>query len=156
MSAPGRGREATPGADQAARRPSPVESSRVEAYLVGRGYHVARDEDEDLTGTWDGDRFWFLLLGEQQEILQVRGRWHRTLPAHRRAAALLAVNDWNRERIWPKVYLRDEDEGAALYTEVSVDLEHGVTDDQLGQLVACGLGTGVQFFAALSGLVPED
>ncbi|MBO1753302.1 YbjN domain-containing protein [Actinotalea sp. BY-33] len=155
MSAPGRGREAT-GADQAARRPSPVDLSRVEAYLVGRGYHVAHDEDGDLTGTWDGDRFWFLLLGEQHEILQVRGRWHRTLPAHRRAAALLAVNDWNRERIWPKVYLRDEDEGSALYTEVSVDLEHGVTDDQLGQLVACGLGTGVQFFAALGGLVPED
>ena len=155
MSAPGRRREAAPGADLAARRPSPLAAARIESYLVERGYHVAYDEDGDLTGTWDGDRFWFLLLGEQEEILQVRGRWHRTLPPHRRTAALLAVNDWNRERIWPKVYLRDEDEGTALYTEVSVDLEHGVTGDQLGQLVACGLGTGVQFFAALGGLVPD-
>ena len=142
-----------------AQRPRPLDSARVEAYLVGQGYHVHRDEDDDLTGTWDGDRFWFLLLGDDHEVLQVRGRWHRTLPEERRAAALLAVNDWNRERIWPKAYLRSEDGALALYGEVSVDLEHGVTDDQLAQLVACGLGTGVQLFAALAALatlVPED
>ena len=135
-------------------RTRPLTVDRVEAYLVGQGYHVTRDADGDLTGTWDGDRFWFLLLGEHGEILQVRGRWHRTLPEARRTAALLAVNDWNRERIWPKAYVRSEDEGTAVYAETSVDLEHGVTDDQLGQLLACGLGTGVQFFAALSQLVP--
>jgi hypothetical protein len=137
-------------------RPRPLDSARVEAYLVSRGYHVVRDEDDDLTGTWDGDRFWFLLLGEDHEVLQVRGRWHRTLPVVRRSAALLAVNDWNRERIWPKAYLREEDGQTALYAEVSVDLEHGVTDDQLAQLIACGLGTGVQLFAALGMLVPDD
>lgn len=134
---------------------TPLTIDRVEAYLRSRGYNVVRDGDGDLTGTWDGDRFWFLLLGEREEILQVRGRWHRALPAARRTAALLAVNDWNRERIWPKVYLREEEGGTAVYTEVSTDLEHGVTDEQLAQLVACGLGTGVQLFAALGGLVPE-
>lgn len=139
----------------APRRTRPLDRGRVEAYLAGRGYHVAVDEDGDLTGTWDGNRFWFILSGERDEILQVRGRWQRTLSPTRRTAALLAVNDWNRERIWPKVYLRDEEDGTALYTEVSVDLEHGVSDDQLAQLVSCGLGTGAQFFSALAGLVPD-
>ena len=137
-------------------RPRPVDSARVEAFLVGQGYHIMRDEDGDLTGTWDGDRFWFLLLGDHQEVLQVRGRWHRTLPEHRRESVLLAVNDWNRERIWPKAYLRSEDGETVVYGEVSVDLEHGVTDDQLAQMVGCGLGTGVQLFAALADLVPAD
>lgn len=136
--------------------PTPLDSDRVEAYLRSRGYRVQRDPDGDLTGTWDGDRFWFLLLGEQHEVLQVRGRWHRTLPQDRWGAALLTVNDWNRERLWPKAYLRAEDGQTALYGEVSVDLEHGVTDDQLAQLVACGLGTGVQLFAALADLVPDE
>ena len=135
-------------------RTRPLTRARVQAYLTSRSYHVQVDDDGDLTGTWDGDRFWFLLLGEDEELLQVRGRWHRVLPSARRAAALLAVNDWNRERVWPKVYLRDEDEGVAVYTEVTTDLEPGVSDDQLAQLVACGLGTGVQVFAALSALVP--
>ncbi|WP_182113617.1 MULTISPECIES: YbjN domain-containing protein [unclassified Actinotalea] len=150
------GPESGRGPSRLTQRPRPLDSARVEAYLVGEGYHVHRDEDDDLTGTWDGDRFWFLLLGEDHEVLQVRGRWHRTLPEHRRAAALLAVNDWNRERIWPKAYVRAEDGELALYGEVSVDLEHGVTDDQLAQLVACGLGTGVQLFAALGQLVPPQ
>ncbi|MBC7291001.1 MAG: YbjN domain-containing protein [Actinotalea sp.] len=151
---PARGRTGPGGVPQ---RTAPLSRARVQAYLVARGYSVGLDDDGDLTGTWDGNRFWFLLTGEQDEVLQVRGRWHRTLPAHRRTAALLAVNDWNRERIWPKVYLREEDDDrVALYTEMAVDLEHGVTDDQLAQLVACGLGTGVQFFAALGGLVPDD
>lgn len=142
--------------DAPPQRATPVTTARVEAHLRGLGYAVRRDEDGDLTGTWDGDRFWFMLLGREDEILQVRGRWRRTLDPGRRRAALLAVNDWNRERIWPKVYLRDEEDGTAVYTEVSTDLEHGATDAQLAQLVACGLGTGVQFFAALAGLVPDD
>ena len=136
-------------------RATPLTRSRLAAYLTRRGYRFLVDDDGDLTGTWDGSRFWFLLLGERGEIVQVRGRWHRTLPVTRRSAMLLAVNDWNRERIWPKVYLREEDGELALYSEVSVDLENGVTDTQLAQLLACGLGTGVQTFTALDALLPD-
>lgn len=135
-------------------RATPLTRDRVAAYLLARGYRFVLDDDGDLTGTWDGSRFWFLLLGEHGEILQVRGRWQRTLPTSRRTSVLLAVNDWNRERIWPKVYVREEDGELALYSEVSVDLEHGVTTDQLAQLVACGLGTGVQMFSVLDELLP--
>ncbi len=134
--------------------PRPLSRDRLAAYLRRRGYRFALDEDGDLTGTWDGSRFWFLLLGEHEEILQVRGRWSRALPLEHRTALGLAVNDWNRERIWPKAYVREEEGLLALYCEVSTDLEAGATDDQLAQLVACGLGTGVQMFAALDAVVP--
>jgi hypothetical protein len=136
--------------------PTPLTRDRVAAYLDARSYRFLLDDDDDLTGTWDGSRFWFLLLGEHEEILQVRGRWHRTLPLDRRGAAALAINDWNRERIWPKVYVREEDGAIALYSEVSADLERGVTDDQLAQLVACGLGTGVQMFMSFDEILPHD
>jgi len=136
-------------------RATPLARGRIAAYLARRGYRYLVDDDGDLTGTWDGSRFWFLLLGDHNEIVQVRGRWHRTLPVAQRSALLLAANDWNRERIWPKVYLREEDGELALYSEVSVDLENGVTDTQLAQLLACGLGTGVQTFSALDSLLPE-
>ena len=124
-------------ADQAARRrddepPRPLSRERIADYLIGRGYRFVVDDDGDLTGTWDGSRFWFLLLGEQQEILQVRGRWHRTLQLDQRDAAALAVNDWNRERIWPKAYLREEEGVLALYSEVSADFEPGVTEPTAG------------------------
>lgn len=138
-----------------AARVAPLSRGRVGAYLTRRGYRFLVDDDGDLTGTWDGSRFWFLLLGDHSEIIQIRGRWHRTLPVTQRSAMLLAANDWNRERIWPKVYIREEDGEVALYSEVSIDLENGVTDIQLAQLLACGLGTGVQTFTALDALLPE-
>nr|WP_277212876.1 YbjN domain-containing protein [Isoptericola croceus] len=132
--------------------PTPVSLARVGNDLARRGYRFRTDDDGDITGTWDGNRFWFLLLGEEEEILQVRGRWAGTVPDSARAAVLQACNDWNRERIWPKVYTRPENAGLALYTEVSVDLEHGATDTQLAETVSCGLVTASQFFASVGPL----
>lgn len=152
----GNARPKPPPAPQTRERTTPLSRRRVAAYLTRRGYRFLIDDDGDLTGTWDGSRFWFLLLGDHGEIVQVRGRWHRTLPITQRSAVLLAANDWNRERIWPKVYVREEDGELALYSEVSVDLEHGVTDRQLAQLLGCGLGTGVQMFTALDALLPNS
>ncbi|MDO8107393.1 YbjN domain-containing protein [Isoptericola sp. b441] len=135
-------------------RPTPVTRERIAAYLQAEGYHTRADEDGDVTGVWNGHRFWFILLGERDEVLQVRGRAEHVLPVERRSAALLAVNDWNRDRIWPKAYLREEDDGLALYGEMSVDLEHGVTDAQLALLLDCGLATSIQLFRATAPAQP--
>ena len=139
-----------------AQRPVPLSAQRVGDDLARRGYRFRIDEDGDVTGTWDGNRFWFLLLGDHEEILQVRGRWAGAVPPHTRLAVLQAANDWNRERIWPKVYAREEGEGLALYAEVSVDFEYGATDDQLAATVSCGLVTASQFFGSLSTLTTDQ
>ena len=135
-------------------RPAPVSAERIGGDLARRGYRFRVDDDGDVTGTWDGNRFWFLLLGSNDEILQVRGRWAGSIPARARLSVLQAVNDWNRERVWPKVYTREEDAGLVLYTEVSVDFEHGATDEQLAATVSCGLVTATQFFATVGALAP--
>lgn len=137
-------------------KPRPLTTQRVGDDLSRRGYRFRIDDDGDVTGTWDGNRFWFLLLGEHDEILQVRGRWAGTLPAGARLAVLQAANDWNRERIWPKVYTREESSGLALYAEVSVDFEHGATEEQLAQTVSCGLVTASQFFSTVASLAPPS
>lgn len=137
-------------------RVRPLSRTRIETFLVASGYHYLLDADGDPTGLWDGHRFWFLTLGEHEEILQVRGRWRRTAETDKRRALLLAANDWNRDRIWPKVYLREEDDVIAVYTEVSVDLERGVTDAQLYRMLECGLGTGARALAAFDAAVPDD
>lgn len=135
--------------------PRPLTTQRIAADLARRGYKFRVDPDGDVTGTWDGNRFWFLLLGEHDEILQIRGRWAGSLASSSsRLSVLQATNDWNRERIWPKVYARSETHGLTLYSEVSVDFEHGATDDQLAQTVSCGLVTAAQFFASVSALTP--
>ena len=141
-------------ANVAVDKPRPLSTQRVGDDLSRRGYRFRIDDDGDVTGTWDGNRFWFLLLGEHDEILQVRGRWAGNLPTGARLAVLQAANDWNRERIWPKVYTREESSGLALYAEVSVDFEHGATEEQLAQTVSCGLVTASQFFSTVASLAP--
>lgn len=143
-------------ADVEVEKPQPLSTQRVGDDLSRRGYRFRIDNDGDVTGTWDGNRFWFLLLGEHDEILQVRGRWAGALPAGARLAVLQAANDWNRERIWPKVYTREEGSGLALYAEVSVDFEHGATQEQLAQTVSCGLVTASQFFSTVASLAPPS
>lgn len=140
----------------AARRPSvldvptPVTRDRVASYLGSRGYTSRLDEDGDITGTWDGNRFWFMLLGADKDIIQVRGRWHRPLAESHRVATLQIVNDWNRDRIWPKAYVRRENGALSLYTEHSVDFGAGATQDQVDQTVAGGLSTSLQLFASVA------
>jgi hypothetical protein len=150
------GRRRARGDGAPAALPKPLRADRIGDELVRRGYRFRTDDDGDLTGTWDGNRFWFLLLGEDAEILQVRGRWAGSLPESSRSAVLQACNDWNRERLWPKVYVRAEDDGLALYGEVSVDLEHGATDDQIAETLSCGLVTTSQFFASVSTLTDSS
>jgi hypothetical protein len=137
-------------------KPLPLSRERVGEDLARRGYRYRLDGDGDVTGTWDGNRFWFLLLGSHQEILQVRGRWSGMISPQARLSVLQAVNDWNRERVWPKVYVREGSDGLALYAEVSVDFEHGATDEQLAATVSCGLVTATQFFATVGALTPGD
>lgn len=126
--------------------PTPLTANRIAAELSRRDYLFETDDDGDITGIWDGNRFWFILMGQQNEVLQIRGRWGTELPPTARSAALRAINDWNRDRIWPKVYLRDEGD-LAIYTEVSVDFDPGATDAQLADTIACGLVTAAQFFS---------
>jgi hypothetical protein len=137
-------------------QPRPLSRERIAEDLTRRGYRFRFDAEGDVTGTWDGNRFWFLLLGPHEEILQVRGRWAGNIPPQARLSVLQAVNDWNRERVWPKVYTRAEADGLALYAEVSVDFEHGATDAQLAATVSCGLVTASQFFATVGALTPGD
>ena len=136
--------------------PHTLTRERIADYLVSRGYRFVVDDDGDLTGTWDGSRFWFLLLGDHEEILQIRGQWHREVAIERLEEVLDICNEWNADRIWPKAYVRVRDNGRVhVVSEVATDLEHGATDAQLSQVLFCGLSTGSMFFDALDERYPD-
>lgn len=148
-------RRPTPPLPAPVERPAPLSPARVGQCLAAQDYRV-RDEDGTSTGVWGKDQYWFSCLGDRGDILQVRARWHRTLPADRRSGVLLVLNDWHRVRTWPKAYLRPVADRVAVYAEVSVDLAGGVTDAQLLGIVICGLSTAGALFASLEAQLPED
>ncbi|RPF27891.1 YbjN domain-containing protein [Georgenia muralis] len=136
------------------RATTPVTPERVHDVVVDRGYHVRTEPDGSVDGLWDGYRFQLRLAGEEADFLSVRGTWGRAVPEEYAGALAQAVNDWNRDKIWPTVYTADSPEGPVVRTEVLVDVGAGATDRQLLEIIEGGLSAGVQFFQALTRSVP--
>ncbi|KSW29136.1 YbjN domain-containing protein [Cellulomonas sp. B6] len=136
--------------------PAPVSPARIASWMAENQFSYFVDNDGDLGGLWRGRLFYFFLFGERSEILQVRGQWHRELTIERLEEVLDLCNEWNAERIWPKAYARVRDNGRVhVVSEVATDLEHGVTDAQLSQLLFCGLSTGSMLFDAFDERYPD-
>jgi hypothetical protein len=136
--------------------PTPVAPTRIAEWFRRNEFSYFVDNDGDLGGLWRGRLFYFFLFGDASEILQIRGQWHREVAIERLEEILEACNEWNAERIWPKAYVRVRDNGMVhVIAEVATDLEHGVTDDQLNQLLFCGLSTGSMFFDSIDELYPD-
>ena len=135
---------------------TPVTRARVIEWITDYGYSYFIDSDGDVGGLWHSRLFYFLLFGAQTEILQVRGQWNREITIERVEEVLDFCNDWNTDRIWPKAYFRVRDNGMIqVYAEVSVDLEHGATDEQLDRLLSCGLSTSAMLFDTLDAQYPD-
>ncbi|WP_402467910.1 YbjN domain-containing protein [Isoptericola aurantiacus] len=136
--------------------PVPVSRERVGAWLDAGGFTYFVDSDGDLGGIWHGRMFHFLVLGDDGQVLQVRGQWHREATIERLGEVLEICNEWNAERIWPKTYARVRDDGVVVVcAEVTVSVEHGAADDQLAQMLECGLSTGATFFEHLDAAFPD-
>ncbi|GAA4622419.1 YbjN domain-containing protein [Cellulomonas oligotrophica] len=134
----------------------PLSAERITACLDAREMRYGIDGDGDVGGYWDGHLFYFFRIGQDQEYLQVRGRWNRQVGLDELAAVSAKVNDWNADRLWPKVYVRVEDDRLGVYAEHTVDYEHGLTDEQLDVHLACGISTALSFFEALDEAYPEQ
>ena len=57
------------------------------------------------------------------------------------------IEDWHRDRIWPKAFYAPTDDGTLrVMTEVNVDYEHGATDAQLLQQINCSIATQLSLY----------
>ena len=136
--------------------PWPLSIARIVDWFEENGFSYFIDNDGDLGGLWRGRLFYFFMFGDRSEILQVRGQWNREVSIERLEEVLEACNEWNADRIWPKAYVRVRDNGMVhVISEVATDLEHGVTDAQLAQLLHCGLSTGSMLFDAIDEMYPD-
>lgn len=147
--------------NKAAGAPAPLTIDRVAGVLDARGANYGRGDETELGGYWDGHLFVFRLLGADNEYLQVRGQWNRTLDMSELQAVMTRSNQWNDEKVWPKVYVHVEvgEDGSPsldVYAEHTVDYEHGVTDEQLDLHLSCAIATAGQFFDALDEQYPAQ
>jgi len=148
---------ATPNESSAAPdRLAPLSNARITGALDSRSWNYDVDEDGDVNGNWDGHLFYFLRMGENKEIFMVRGRWEARPPIGMDAQILPVLNSWHRDKLFPKSLLVDfpDDGNSRVFTEVTIDCEHGISDEQLLLHIDAGINTALSLFKRLNETFP--
>ena len=137
-------------------RTAPLTPDRVQAALDSQRWHYEIDEDGDPRGSWDGHMFYFLRVGQHQQIFMVRGRWEARPSIETGVQILPVLNQWHSDHLFPKAHVVNfEDDGnARVFTEVIIDCEHGITDDQLMLHISAAITTSLDLFSELDKAFP--
>jgi hypothetical protein len=131
----------------------PLSNELIIAVLRARDFTHKVDDDGDILGNWQGTVIYFFRIGEKKELLQVRALTQRVFSTDDVPRLYSFCNHWNHDKLFPKAYVHVADDGAArVVGEVVADWEHGVTQDQLDQVMICGIATGCQLAEAVSEL----
>ena len=137
-------------------RVRPLSSARLAAVLDGQHWRYETDEDGDLRGSWDGHMFYFMRMGQNKEIFMVRGRWEARPPIGLDDQLLPVLNAWHREHFFPKAVLVEfpDDGNARIFTEVTIDCESGISDEQLLLHIRAGINASLGLFEELDKAFP--
>ncbi|MDO4259886.1 MAG: YbjN domain-containing protein [Actinomycetaceae bacterium] len=129
--------------------PAPLSQERLIAVFKREGWHFQVDGDGDMGAVWEDQIFWFVVTGPEKEILQIVAPLHARIEAPRESVRDF-IDEWHAGRFWPKACTRLNDDGTvAIMSEVNIDWEKGVTDDQLAQQVKCAIGTTLGMYEQL-------
>lgn len=129
---------------------SPISQERLKQILDREGWRYFVDNEGDLGGIWDPAVFYFMIRGKKKELLFMQSLWRSHPDSSHLEDVRLCIEDWHRDRIWPKCFYRIDDDGdLRVGTEHAIDWEQGATDAQLLQHIKTMLGTSAEFYKAL-------
>lgn len=128
--------------------PQEVTQDRLREIVEEKGWTYFTDSDGDLGFFMRTDVFYLFI---RNKVMTVRGRWHITLRPELLSRLRLRLNDWHRDKLWPKAYVLPSKNTGRLQvvTEVPIDYEYGANDAQLLQHLHCALATNRDLFETL-------
>ena len=104
------------------------------------------DEDGDLVVRWEKCSVYFFFYGQKKEILQARLYMNRRFDVDNRGTLALLLDEWNRVKLFPKVYTVLPDDGrVGICAEQTYDFEAGATRGQLKYAVGLWIDTLLRF-----------
>ncbi|MEV6595323.1 YbjN domain-containing protein [Actinoplanes sp. NPDC051346] len=131
----------------------PLTNELIISALTAREFAHFVDEDGDVGGNWQDCLIYFFRLGKNAEIFQVRALAQAEFSTDDVPQLYAFCNAWNHDRLWPKAYVHTGDDGVVrVVGEVGADFEHGVTPEQLDQVMICGIATGIELAEAVVAL----
>lgn len=127
----------------------PLTTQRIVEFMDRKEYHYALDDDGDPTAVFDHQLFWFIIHGDQNSVLQIRGRLRLPINPERRSEALMMLNDAHREYVFPTLFIADTDVGARVMGNYSVLAPRGLTDAQFDAAIEHGVARVISTFERL-------
>ncbi|MCX6741502.1 MAG: YbjN domain-containing protein [Candidatus Parcubacteria bacterium] len=113
----------------------PFNREMIEAFLKSNDLPYDVDEDGDISFGFSGDektgcamRIWLMVAGENKDVYDLRIYADRTFPKEEWSKAVMACNEWNDAKRWPKAYFHvsDPDTEGQVDCEGDIDLEAGI------------------------------
>lgn len=118
----------------------------VQQLLDEFGLRHQLDDDGDLVVRWEKWSVYFFFYGEQHEVLQARLYMNRRFPVDSRATLALVLDEWNRTKLFPKVYTVLPDDGmVGICAEQCQDFELGASREQIKYAVGMWIDTLMRF-----------
>jgi tetratricopeptide (TPR) repeat protein len=137
--------------------PLPVTMGRIQAILDDAEVNYDLDDSGGIASGWDGNPYWFHLVGDRADLLRAHAQWQESLGPERRVAALEAANEWNTSRLFPRAAVGTDDTGDVVFiADHQAAFEFGVTDEQLRNEIFIAISTGLQFFEFLAEKFPSS
>ncbi len=131
---------------------------RVKAVVESCDWKYETVDENVIFCIWDHARHFFIVAGENSEILAARGIWNKQIvDAAKLPEVMEFINGWNSTRMFPKTYIDSSDtEGEwVVCFEHVIDYEFGVLDKQIEMHLEIMLKTGHDLCAELDKLMPD-
>ncbi|MEY9849448.1 YbjN domain-containing protein [Streptacidiphilus sp. MAP5-3] len=93
------------------------------------------DAEGDVVAPWEEFQVYFMFRGEQKELFAVRAFYNHAHDLGAKPELLEALDEWNRETLWPKVYTATQDDGVLRVVGEA-------------QMIV-GMGVNINYFAAM-------
>jgi hypothetical protein len=106
------------------------------------------DKDGDFRVAWEECQLYFFHYGAENEVLQLRLYLTRRFAVETRPALALALDDWNRTKLFPKAYTVLPDDGmVGICAEQVHDFGLGATRDQIHHTLGVWIESLLRFAA---------
>lgn len=130
--------------------------SMIENYLKKKKINFLRDRDDDFIVNFSYDEdtgcemsVLLMVGGEKNNIYTVQVVPDKVIPKSQWGNALMLCNTWNKERRWPKVYLKianlETDTTTKIILEEHIDLGEGIHQELLDDYTDTVLATAFAF-----------
>jgi hypothetical protein len=135
----------------------PLSKARIERNLDAVELNHSRDHEDDVVSVFSGEGLpgkmicWYLIEGEDKDVLRLLCTIARTIPQAQLGDALLTANEYHGRCRFGRCYLqftKDSTEAKAYYESI-VDLSEGVTDAYLQRFIMLSLFAAHVFFEVI-------